>query len=70
MPRYPSLDEIETYVEIDYTALRFGAGRFRDNREPSTRGNPLSCRGCWCGQPNGHGWPGKPSGVPHLSRSR
>jgi hypothetical protein len=38
----------------------------RDNREPSTVGvSALSAGGCWCGEKNGHDWPGKADGAPH-----
>lgn len=25
----------------------------------------IHCGGCWCGEPNGHDWPGKADGAPH-----
>jgi hypothetical protein len=40
--------------------------RFRDNREPSTRGDVLAAENtCWCGEPYGHDWEGKADGAPH-----
>lgn len=38
----------------------------RDNRIPETRGAALGALyRCWCGEPMGHGWPGRDSGEPH-----
>lgn len=25
----------------------------------------IAMDGCWCGEPNGHDWPGKAEGAPH-----
>jgi hypothetical protein len=37
-----------------------------DNRVPETRGyTALAGDGCWCGEPFGHGWPGKADGASH-----
>jgi len=41
--------------------------RFRDNRVPGTRDEDPALGGgdCWCGEPDGHPWPGKLEGAPH-----
>jgi hypothetical protein len=49
-------------------AAKWQRARFRDNREPSTKGTPLfdrATRRCWCGVPWPHDWPGKDDGAPH-----
>ena len=28
-------------------------------------GETIAGDGCWCGEPNGHDWPGKDEGAPH-----
>jgi len=68
MTRLPMLDEAEAAAWRDDQNGRFGSHRFRDNREPSTRGEVLSCDACWCGGPKDHDWAGKAGGVPHPRR--
>lgn len=70
MSSHPALDEIEaTSYETDVRA-RLSGVRWRDNREPSTRGDPLGGRDCWCGEPGRPDWPGKADGAPHPGGSR
>jgi hypothetical protein len=66
MRTLPSLDVIEAGAYRDDSNARFSISRFRDNREPSTKGDALgSFDCCWCGEPHGHPWPGKSEGKPH-----
>lgn len=36
---------------------------------PDAMHRSLSCGGCWCMLPAGHGWPGKDGGSPHPRRA-
>jgi hypothetical protein len=61
------------FPEVDLgRALR----RLTDDPPKSSEGGPggvvhvpwssmIGGRGCWCGQPYGHDWPGKDDGAPH-----
>jgi hypothetical protein len=65
MRSVPGLDKMEQEPEGAY---QFGKARYRDNREPSTRGLPLGAYqfgACWCGEPAAHDWPGRSKGAPH-----
>jgi hypothetical protein len=64
------LDDIEAAVYQADTVARLSGWRWRDNREPSTRRDPLGGRDCWCGGPQGHEWPGKAGGAPHPRGGR
>jgi hypothetical protein len=69
--RLMMLDEIEAAAYADGANGRFSSGRFRDNRDPATRGKVLGVAGgCWCGEPSGHPWPGKADGAPHPRSPR
>jgi hypothetical protein len=62
----PGLDGIESGAgDSDVAASRNWHLTRRDNRHPATRLGAISGRGCWCGDPNGHDWPGKDEGAPH-----
>jgi hypothetical protein len=48
---------------------RSSAAKYRPDKKGTGTGEGLKTLGweggCWCGQPNGHTWPGKDKGSPH-----
>lgn len=67
MTRYPTLEGIEDRAaDTAAVAVRYWTASKRDNRDPATRDAVLAeLDRCWCGDPSGHGWPGKADGAPH-----
>ena len=68
MTGYLMPGEIEAAAHRDGENGRFSSHQSCDNREPSTRGEVLSCGGCRCGGPRDHDWAGKAEGAPHPRR--
>ncbi len=65
MSWHPTLDDIERRPDGPQTRPKI-----RDNREPSTRRMAPGGPGCWCGETQGHDWPGKDDGAPHPRHPR
>jgi len=63
MAWHPTLDDLERRSDAPWTRPR--------HREPvyaeGTRPGDMAAGGCgcWCGEPQGHAWPGKANGAPH-----
>jgi hypothetical protein len=60
---HPTLDDIERRPDGPQTRPRRG-GTYAEGTGPLDL--PLGrLGGCWCGEANGHDWPGKADGAPH-----
>ena len=66
MRNVPGLDGIESGAgESGVAASRNWHLTRRGGRDPATRNGAIAGSGCWCGDLNGHDWPGKADGAPH-----
>lgn len=68
MSRLPSLSEYDRSADVSPQARSERRGL--DGGAMAARMPVIAGPGCWCGEPQGHDWPGKADGAPHPRAGR